>query len=76
MDCGYELVVAFDTDSEMFARGAEVGMLLVRLQVEPKPVRAIAHTRNTEMLFRLAEATGTRVQAHELGADWLEVTFS
>jgi hypothetical protein len=69
-------VVPFDTDESAFARGVEVGMLLVRLQTEPRPVRAIAHTRNTEMLLRLAEATGTTVSATELDADWLEVTFS
>jgi hypothetical protein len=76
MNDGYRLLVAFDTDAAEFARGAEVGMLLVRLGTEPRPVRAIAHVRNTEMMFRLAEATGTSVSAQELDADWMEVTFS
>jgi hypothetical protein len=76
VQCGYQLIVPFDTDDPAYARGAEIGMLLIRLQTEPRPVRAIAHVDNAEMLFRLAEATDTTARATELDADWLEVTFA
>ena len=71
----YRLLVAFDNDDPTFSRGAEVGMLLVRLATEPLPVHATVHAENAEMLLRLAEAARATVQTTELGGDWLEATF-
>lgn len=70
-----QLLVPFDNEEPAFARGAEVGVLLVRLATEPRPVNATVHADNAEMLLRLAEAAGSTVRAEDLGGDWLDVTF-
>lgn len=71
----FELVVSFDTDAAEFARGVEVGMLWQRLQTDPRPVTAVVHVRNTEMVLRLAEAMKVSVCADDLGDEWLAVTL-
>lgn len=72
----YRLVVAFDRESEDYARGAEIGMLFERLRRETPPVSTVIHASNAEMALRLAESLGLSVQSEELGDDWLEVVYS
>lgn len=72
----YTLAIAFDTDDAEFCRGVEVGMIYGRLLAEPRPVLAVVHASNAEMMLRLAEATSTSVRSVDLDEDWLEVTFS
>ncbi len=72
-----EPVLAFDIDSADFVRGFEVGNLWALLNERPHDeVEEYVHASNTEMVLRLAEATGRRAISEELGAEWLLVRFS
>lgn len=67
---GYAPVLAFDTDSPEFTRGAEIGRLWEQLKADG-PVEQEIHAGNAEMALRLAEATDRRLVCVELGSDWL-----
>lgn len=71
----FDLVVEFDREDAMFARGVEVGMLWQRLRTESLPVHGLLHVDNMEMALRLAEASAVSVQADDLDGDWLWLTF-
>lgn len=74
---GHACLLAFDTDDPQFARGFEAGRIWAVLQAHPaEAVHEYVHASNVEMVMRLAEATGRRVEATELDGDWLEATFS
>lgn len=74
---GHALLLRFDTDSAEFVRGFETGRLWALLRATPdEPVEEYAHATSSEMLLRLAEATGRHVESEELGSEWLLVRFS
>jgi hypothetical protein len=73
---GHSLLLPFDTDSPEFARGFEIGRIWALLRTNPdEPVEEYAHAANAEMLIRLGEATGRRVQSEELDSGWLLVSY-
>jgi hypothetical protein len=74
MSDGYSLVLAFDTDSPEFTRGIEAGRLYERMVRDPEPFDQMIHATNAEMALRIAEATGRRVSAVDVGDDvWLDL---
>ena len=71
----FDLVLPFDRDIPEFARGVEIGMLYERLRSDRRPVVALVHESNVEMIFRLAETMNAPVQAEDAGGEWLTVEF-
>lgn len=86
MDDHYALDLAFDTDDPEFCRGFEAADVYRdcerfaaggggRACDEPGTLGATVHATNAEMMLRIAERFDLRVQSHEVGDGWLEVTF-
>lgn len=71
---GHSLVLAFDTSTSDFVRGAEVGRLWEQLKSD-EPIVQEVHASNAEMLLRMAEATGRALRADDLDDTWLLVHF-
>ena len=70
------LALAFDTDSEDFVRGVEVGMLWGRLQHgDESELQQTIHAANAEMVMRIAEAHGAAFTAVDLDDEWVVVTL-
>lgn len=75
MDEGHALALAFDSNSEEFVRGVEVGRLWEMLQREDELEEQVVHVSNAEMVLRLAEACGRTVRSDELDGHWIAVRF-
>jgi hypothetical protein len=73
---GHTCLLPFDTDDAEFARGFEAGRLWALLREREDEVVETVHAVNAEMILRLGEATGRRVQAVDLDENWIEATFS
>lgn len=55
----FELILAFDSDSEEFVRGFEAGRIWVLMEENPdKLTGLIFHSVNAEMVLRMIEAKG------------------
>ena len=74
---GHGLLLPFDSDDPQFARGFELGHLWALLrELRDETVTELVHASNTEMLIRIAEATGREFAAKILDETWLEITFA
>lgn len=73
---GNACLLPFDTDDAEFARGFEAGRIWALLRATDDEVIEAMHAENAEMVLRLAEATGRRVQAVDLDENWIEATFA
>jgi hypothetical protein len=76
-DPTWSLSLPFDTDDPEFARGVEVGIVwekLDRLAFTDSHTTTV-HSANTEMMLRIAEATGRPVASEDVDAEWTHVTF-
>ena len=74
---GHSMLLPFDTDSEEFVRGFELGRLWALLRIAPEePVEEYAHVSSAEMLLRLGDATDRDVRSEELGDGWLLASFA
>jgi hypothetical protein len=71
----YRLVLAFDTDKPEFTRGFELGQLWERIERDGCTAQLV-HAENTEMVMRVAEASGLVFAAEDAGAGWLNVTLT
>jgi hypothetical protein len=71
---GHRVLLAFDTDSEEFARGVEVGRIWTHLQIGTERTFT-AHADNAEMLIRIADALSMTCQSEVLDDEWIEVTY-
>ena len=76
----FNMLLPFDTEDEQFARGFEagrvwdlVGVAIANEELPTDPVTV--HGSNAEMLLRIAEAHGVRLEAANLDETWMEVTF-
>jgi hypothetical protein len=67
------LLLPFDTDSEEFARGVEVGRLWEMFKRDEEPFSQTIHATNAEMVLRMGERLGRSIRTDELGSDWLEL---
>jgi hypothetical protein len=72
---GHELLLPFDTDDPAFARGFEMGRLWALLQEQPDELEQLVHASNTEMVLRMAEATGRDAVGEPVDDVWTEVRF-
>lgn len=73
----YAMLLPFDRDTTDFRDGFEMGRLWAILSTSDDPFDAEIHTTNSEMVLRLAEATGRSVTAHDIGSEgWLTAHFS
>lgn len=74
---GHRLLLAFDSDSEDFTRGFEVGRLWARARAGGPPFTETVHASNVEMLMRVAEASGRSLRTAWEGDDevWIGVEF-
>jgi hypothetical protein len=71
------LLLRFDTDDPLFARGFECGRLWAILRDDPEAeVSEYVRAGNLEMLLRLAEATGRAVQTEDADDAWVLATFT
>jgi hypothetical protein len=74
---GHAMLLPFDTDSEEFVRGFELGRIWALLRLAPEePVEEYAHATSAEMLLRMGEATDRHVTSEELGDNWLLASFT
>jgi hypothetical protein len=74
---GHAMLLPFDTDSEDFVRGFELGRIWSLLRSAPEEsVEEYAHVTSAEMLLRMAEATDREVKSEELGDGWLRASFA
>jgi hypothetical protein len=71
----YGLVLPFDSDDPEFARGMTCGMIWERLKHEPYRLRQQVRSDCSEMILRIAEATGRHVHTVSDTDDWLDVEF-
>lgn len=72
----YGLVLAFDSDSEDFTRGFELGQIWERLNRDGFLVQPLAHASNAEMFLRMAEAKGLRCIAEDVNDEWVSITIA
>jgi hypothetical protein len=71
-----QLVLAFDTDSEEFARGVEVGMIWGWLQHGADTMlEQTMQAENAEMVMRMAEAASATFTAEPLDDTWMRLTL-
>lgn len=75
----FALLLPFDTDDPEFARGFEAGRIWSFVQTidfdEEDPGSLTIHSTNTEMVMRIAEASGYSTFCVVLDDTWIEVTF-
>lgn len=71
----YTLVLPFDTDSPEFVRGVEVGRIWEHMKHEDEAFEVTIHTNNSEMVMRMAEASGRVVASEEIDDLWMTVKF-
>lgn len=76
----FNMLLPFDTDDEQFSRGFEAGRVwdLVGTAIahEDLPTDAVTvHGSNAEMMLRIAETHGVRLEAQDLDDTWMEVVF-
>lgn len=69
------LLLGFDTDEPQFVRGFEIGRVWQLLRTDDDEHVETVHASNLEMLLRLAEATGRRVQTEDLDDTFVLATF-
>jgi hypothetical protein len=75
-DQAWGILLRFDTDSPDFARGFETGRIWQLCRADPdEEIVETVHITNTEMLLRIAEATGRTCRAVELDDVFVEITF-
>ncbi len=74
-DEGYGLILAFDSDTEDFTRGFELGQLWERLNRDGWLYQPLAHTSNAEMFIRCAEAKGLPFSADPIDDEWISITI-
>ncbi len=72
----YGLLLAFDSDSEDFTRGFEIGQLWERLNRDGFLHQPLAHASNAEMFMRMAEAKGCKFTADPVNDEWLSITIA
>jgi hypothetical protein len=74
---GWRLLVAFPDQSPSFAHGVEAGKIWMRLKTEAGTIECVTMVENAEVLRRLAEYQGWRVE-HTLSevAGWNQTTFT
>jgi hypothetical protein len=70
----WSLLLAFDSDHPEFVRGFEAARLWEHARADHAPWERTVHATNTEMVMRIAEATGREFRA-ELDGEWLHVRF-
>jgi hypothetical protein len=74
-DVGHELVLPFDSDDPEFCRGFECGRMWEA--VKHGPCEFTIASVNAEMVLRIAEAAGMKVEAiPDPIRDWITVVFS
>ncbi len=61
-ECGYSKVVDFPDQSASFANGVEAGKLFERMKASDASFDEITMTANREVLFRMAEYRGFRIE--------------
>lgn len=71
----YTLVLPFDTDSPEFVRGVEVGRIWEHMKSTDEAFEVTIHLNNSEMVLRMAEASGRTVLSEELDDIWMTVKF-
>lgn len=72
----FGLLLPFDTDSEEFRNGFEVGRMWTLAVGTGEEFTETVHVCNAEMLLRIGEATERAVSWTELQDGYAEVTFS
>ncbi len=72
---GFVQLLAFDTDDKEFARGFEAGRLWALARSEADELEETIRTTNSEMMLRIAEATGRPFSGESVGETWLLVRF-
>jgi hypothetical protein len=73
------LVLAFDSDSEEFARGIECGLLFADVSHTPEsePFSQLIHDNNIEMALRIADHFGRRVVGSDIGTEgWVQLELA
>jgi hypothetical protein len=75
---GFELVLAFDSDSTEFSRGFELGAVWTMLKHDcPEALPKVYRETNARMLQRIAHATGfVAWMSRSSTPGWIEVEFS
>jgi hypothetical protein len=72
----YALLLAYDRDTEDFAFGFEAGRIWMRARYGPEDgFDEIVHFRNSEMMIRIAEATGRSIRMTYPDDHWAHVYF-
>src|SRR5262245_52756517 len=74
-EAGHMLLLAFDSESPEYARGFEAGRIWALLREADDDVEVEVHATNTEMVMRMAEATGRVVAGEVLDGTWTRVRF-
>lgn len=78
-EVGYDLILAFDSDSPEFVRGFEAGLLYAGAELTKKAAPArftrMIHANNAEMALRIAESLDISVRAEDVNDNWVNVIY-